>query len=422
VPSKTLIAAGRAAYAIRRAEQFGITSSAPSIDRAALWRRIRSVQEEIAASDDDPSRYRAMGIELITGEASLTGPHEVTVNGQAIETRFTLVCTGSRPAVPVVPGLAQEGMLTSDTFWDAPPSASSLIFLGGGPISVELAQACQRLGIQSTVLQLGSAILAQEEPVLVEQLTAILRSEGVQVELGVTAEHVDPRAHGVIVQGTQLGERRRWEADGLFVATGRLPNVEGLGLDALGIDTGPAGIVVDERGRTSVRSIYAAGDVAGRRHFTHSAAYEGVRAVRDMFFPGPGAVSELMPWCTFTDPELAHVGLTIAEAEDRFGDQVDVWRLDLGHSDRARCEGTTDGAVILVTGKQKLVGAHILAPGAGEMIHEPALAIAQGLRLSELAGLVHVYPTLSTAIGQLAAESAFERSRKLRWLVKKGRT
>jgi pyruvate/2-oxoglutarate dehydrogenase complex dihydrolipoamide dehydrogenase (E3) component len=182
---------------------------------------------------------------------------------------------------------------------------------------------------------------------------------------------------------------------------------------------GPRGVQVDSRGRTSVKTIYAVGDIAGRWLFTHSAGYEGVRAVRDMFFPGKGNVDDFIPWCTFTDPELAHAGMTIAQAEAEYGDDVDVWRQDLIHNDRARTDDATTGAVVIVSSKQRIVGAHILAPAAGEMIHELALAIQQNMKIGDLAGLVHVYPTFSTATGQLAAESAFEKAHKLRWLVKR---
>ncbi len=184
---------------------------------------------------------------------------------------------------------------------------------------------------------------------------------------------------------------------------------------------GPRGVAVDQRMRTNVPSVYAAGDVAGRFLFTHSAGYEAVRAVRDMFFPGKGTVTDFVPWCTFTDPELAHAGLTEAEARARHGEGVEVWRLDLARSDRARAEGATEGAIVVVTHDKKVVGAHILAPSAGEMIHELALAVDKGMKLAELAGLIHVYPTLSTSIGQVAAEAAFEGAKRLRWLVRKAK-
>jgi pyruvate/2-oxoglutarate dehydrogenase complex dihydrolipoamide dehydrogenase (E3) component len=169
-----------------------------------------------------------------------------------------------------------------------------------------------------------------------------------------------------------------------------------------------------------VGSVYAAGDVAGRFLFTHSAGYEAARAVRNMFLPGSSGGSYLVPWCTFTDPELAHAGMTAAEAEDAYGEDVMVWRQDLHHNDRARADGAAEGAIVIITGpKRKIVGAHILAPGAGEMIQELSLAIREELKLSQIAGLIHVYPTVSTGIGQLAGEAAFEGAQKYKWLVKR---
>ncbi len=198
-----------------------------------------------------------------------------------------------------------------------------------------------------------------------------------------------------------------------------MPNKDGLGIEDLGIECTRKGVVVDNRGRTNVDTIYACGDLAGRFLFTHSAAYEGVRAVRDMFFPGKGKVVAAVPWCTFTDPELAHTGLTEAEAREQHGDNIEVWHQDLEHNDRARADGASEGAIMIITDKKKIVGAHILAPAAGEMIHEFALAIEEGVKLSELSQFMHVYPTLGTSVGQLAGDAAFEKAEKLRWLVKR---
>jgi pyruvate/2-oxoglutarate dehydrogenase complex dihydrolipoamide dehydrogenase (E3) component len=195
--------------------------------------------------------------------------------------------------------------------------------------------------------------------------------------------------------------------------------MDNLGLEELGIKTERKGIVVDNRGRTNVENVYVSGDLAGRFLFTHSAAYEGVRAVRDMFFPGKGKVVASVPWCTFTDPELAHAGLTEAEAREKHGDAIEVWNQELLHNDRARADGAPEGAIMIITDKKKIIGAHILAPAAGEMIHEFALAIEEGVKLNELSQFMHVYPTVSTSIGQLAGEAAFEKAEKLRWLVKR---
>ncbi|HEX2118384.1 MAG TPA: FAD-dependent oxidoreductase [Acidimicrobiales bacterium] len=422
VPSKALLASAKAAHTMKVADRYGLPSVDPvEIDTSLVWKRIRAIQHEVAATDDDPERYRAMGVEIIAGQARLAGPNTVELIGQdrTLEARFILLCTGSRPLTPQIEGLKEAGFLTSETVFEIERAPRSVVMIGGGPIAIEMAQAFTRLGIRTTVLQKGPGILPRDDPDLVATLTHVLRDEGVDLRLNVETERVAVSNGRKIVYGAEAGEPAIWEAEELLVAVGRRPNVEGLGLEHVGVKVGRRGIEVDERMRTSVPSIYAAGDVAGRFLFTHSAAYETVRAIRDAFYPGKGKVTDFVPWCTFTDPELAHAGLTIAEAEKKHGDDVDVWRMALAHSDRARADGAAEGCIVVVTAKGKVVGAHILAPSAGEMIHELAVAINEGMKLSELASLIHVYPTLSTGIGQLAGEAAFEGAKRLRWLVRK---
>jgi len=426
VPSKALLASAKAAHTMRVADTYGLPSVVPEIDTALVWKRIRAIQQEIGATDDDPDRFEAEGVEIVRGSARIVGPNTVRVLGEGaaggdreLEARFILVCTGSRPVVPEIEGLKETGFLTSESLWDLERAPESMVMIGAGPIATEMSQAFVRLGITTTVLQKGPRILPRDEPDLVDILVAKLRSEGVDLHFNVETERVTVSGKRKIVFGSENGVPSRWEGEELLVATGRRPNVEGLGLEEVGVKVGRTGVEVDERMRTAVPSIYAAGDVAGRFLFTHSAGYEAVRAVRDAFYPGKGKVTDFVPWCTFTDPELAHAGLTVAEAEKKHGDDVEVYRLDLSHSDRARADNATEGAIVVVTAKGKVVGAHILAPGAGDMIHELALAINEGLKLSEVASLIHVYPTISTGIGQLAAEAAFEGAKRFRWLVRK---
>jgi pyruvate/2-oxoglutarate dehydrogenase complex dihydrolipoamide dehydrogenase (E3) component len=422
VPSKALLAAGKVAHHMRIAADFGIDAVEPRVDRVKVWERIRSVQRQIASTDDNPDRFRDMGIDLVMGHAKVTGAHTVSVEGadpRELDTRYVLLCTGSRPAEPPIAGLADAGFVTSESLFELTDPPASFVNIGGGPIAVEMVQGFTRLGIPVTLLQKGPRILPRDEPALVELLVDKLRKEGVDLRFDVDVERVTVEGGKKVVHGTEAGAPARWEADELLVAVGRRPNVEHLGLEELGIETTPKSVVVDNRGRTNVDTVYACGDIAGRYLFTHSAAYEGVRAVRDMFFPGKGKVVASVPWATFTDPELAHAGLTESEARDEFKDGVDTWRMDLEHNDRARADGAAEGAIIVITHRKRIVGAHILAPAAGEMIHEFALAIEEGVGLSELSQFMHVYPTISTSIGQLAGEAAFEKAEKLRWLVKR---
>jgi pyruvate/2-oxoglutarate dehydrogenase complex dihydrolipoamide dehydrogenase (E3) component len=422
VPSKALIASAKVAHHMRTADRYGITAVEPDVDTARVWRRIHAVQDEIAATDDNPARFTDLGLELVAGDARVTGPHTVEAGGRLLDTRYILLCTGSRPATPPVEGLAEAGFITSESLFELERAPESLVVIGGGPISIEMAQAFRRLGVPVTVLQRGPAILPRDEPELVAVLTRVLREEGVEVVVDVEVQRITVENGRKVVHGSVSGTPARWEAAEILVGAGRRPNVEGLGLEEVGVAVGPRGITVDERMRTTVPSIYAAGDLAGRYLFTHAAGYEAVRAVRDMFFPGRGTARALIPWCTFTDPELAHAGMTVAEARAAHGeDGVEVFRHDLTHSDRARADGATEGAIMIVTARGRMVGAHILAPAAGEMIAELALAITRRLKLSEVASSIHVYPTLSIGISQLAAEAAFESAQRFHWLVRRQR-
>jgi pyruvate/2-oxoglutarate dehydrogenase complex dihydrolipoamide dehydrogenase (E3) component len=420
VPSKALLASGKVAHHMRTAADFGIEPVEPVVDRAKVWARIRSVQAQIAQSDDNPDRFRDMGLDIVAGHGKLVGPTTVEVDGERrLETRYIMLCTGSRPAVPPIEGLAEAGYVTSENLFELTDPPASFVNIGGGPIAVEMVQGFTRLGIPVTLLQKGPRILPRDEPVLVDLLVDKLRKEGVDLRFEVETQRVTVEGGKKVVHGTENGQPASWVADELLVAVGRKANVENLGLEELGIETGPKGVVVDNRGRTNVDTVYASGDIAGRYLFTHSAAYEGVRAVRDMFFPGKGKVVASVPWCTFTDPELAHAGMTEAEAREEYKSDVEVWRQDLIHNDRARADGAPEGAIFVITHKNRIVGAHVLAPAAGEMIHEFALAIEENVKLNELSQFMHVYPTVSTSIGQLAGEAAFEKAEKLRWLVKR---
>ena len=419
VPSKALLSSAKVAYHLRHADRWGLPATEPAIDTSLVWKRIREVQHQIATTDDDPERFRRLGVEIVFGEARLTGPHTVEVAGRALDTRFVLVCTGSRPAVPEVPGLVTAGFLTSESIFEIEQAPARVVALGGGPISVELAQGLNRLGVAVTLLQRGPRILPREEPELVELLARRLVEEGVDLRVDVEVERVSEKGSVKVVHGTEAGRTASWEGDELLVAVGRRANVEGMGLEDVGVEVGRRGIEVDDRMRSSVPSVYAAGDAAGRFLFTHSAAHEALRAVRDMFFPGRGTVSDLVPWCTFTDPELAHVGLTAVEARAAHGDGVRVHRVDLSHSDRARSDGDAEGRILAVCNADgRLLGAHVLSSSAGEIIHELALVVKERGRLTDLSSLIHVYPTISTSVGQLAAEATFESAVRFRWVTR----
>ncbi len=417
VPSKALLASAKAAHTMRHADHYGLTAVEPEVDRARVWERVRAVQAQLAATTDAPEAFTAKGVELRFGQARLIGPNSVEVEGHGVlEARHVLLCTGGRPAVPPIPGLAEAGYLTSETLWEVTEPPASVVIIGGGPIAIELSQAFTRLSIATVVLQDEPGILSREDPELAAELTTRLRAEGVDLQLATRAERVTVEPDGTKV--VHAGERS-FRAEAIVVATGRAPNVEGLGLEELGVEVGRGGLVVDGAQRSSVRSVAAAGDLTGGYLFTHVAGFEAARAVRNAFFPGSASDEVLVPWATFTDPELAHVGMTHAEAVEQHGDaDVEVHRHHLDHSDRARAEGAGDGQVVVVTHKGRIVGGHALAPAAGELIHELALAIQQGLKLTDLAGLVHVYPTIALGIQQLAGEASYAAAARYHFLVR----
>ncbi len=416
VPSKALLASAKAAHTMRHAHRYGLTAVEPEVDRARVWARVRAVQAQLAATTDAPERFTAKGIELRFGEATLTSPTTLTVGGEELQSKHVLLCTGGRPAAPPIPGLEEAGYLTSESLFELTAPPASVVVIGGGPIAVELAQAFARLGMAVTVLQGPPRILPREDPELAGLLTARLREEGVDLQLGTRAERVEVAPDGTKI--VHAGDRA-FRAEAILVATGRVPNLEGLGLETIAIDADKPGITVDDGQRTSVKSVWAAGDVTGGHLFTHAAGFEAARAVRNMIFPGTADDEVLVPWATFTDPELAHAGLTEAEAAERFGaEDVEVHRHHLSDSDRARAEGAEVGQIVVVTHKGRVVGGHALAPAAGEFIHELTLAIREKQKLSDLAGLVHVYPTIALGIHQLAAEASYAAAQRFRFLVR----
>ena len=412
VPSKALLASAKAAHILRNAGKYGLPAHEPEIDTAAVWRRIREIQESIAAGEDSPEAVRDGGADVIFGEATLADAHTVRVGERTLTARYILICTGSRPATPPIDGLQDVGFLSSENLFQQERAPDSLLIVGGGPIGVEMAQAMNRLGVKVTLLEMAGGILARDEPTLTALLTEVLRDEGVDVQTNVQLLRASLDNGGKVLQGTLAGEERSWSAAEILVTAGRTPNIDSLRLDDAGVRVGPRGIIVDKKLRSSVKSVYAVGDCAGRFLFTHTAGAETAAALRNMFYPGTQDAPEIVPWTTFTDPELAHVGMTSDEARAARGeDQVRVYERDIGLSDRGRAESAPPGRVIVVADtSHKILGAHILAPPAGEMIGQFTLAMAQGIKLiPAFRDLIQVYPTFSTGLAQLTEDAVYEQ-------------
>ena len=409
VPSKAMIAAGKHAQAVREGPHFGVSvDGGPDVDFAAVHNHVRGVIAAIAPMDSQ-ERFEALGVTVIREHARFADKRTVEAGPHTIRARRFVVATGSSPFVPPIQGIGDVAYETNETLFDRKSAPGRLIVIGGGPIGLEMAQAHRRLGAQVTVLE-GERAMGKDDPELARIVTDALREEGVVIREGTRVTRLEPGAgkKGVRVHVEADGEAETIEGDTLLVATGRAANVTELGLDEAGIEYTRRGITVGADLRTSNRRVYAVGDVHGGLQFTHMAGHEAGLVIRALLFRLPAKVdTSIVPWCTYTDPELAHVGLTEAQARERHGDGLSILRWPYGENDRAQAERRTEGLVkILADGKGRVIGASIVGPHAGESIHIWSLAVSKGMRLRDLTGYVPPYPTLTEA-GKRAVTSHF---------------
>jgi pyruvate/2-oxoglutarate dehydrogenase complex dihydrolipoamide dehydrogenase (E3) component len=419
VPSKSLIAAARAAHAVTAASRFGVTAEAPRIDWSSLQDHVRGVIAGIAPHDSE-ARFEGLGVTVIRAAARFIGPREIEAGGRRIRARRFVVATGSEALVPPIPGLDSVRYETNRTIFDLAERPAHLIVIGGGPIGCELAQAFRRLGASVTVIEMA-AILPKDDPEAAALVRAALVREGVKLIERAKAKRVEESASGVAVVVESDAGELRIEGSNLLIAAGRKPTVEGLGLDAAGVAYSSGGIGVDARLRTSNARIFAIGDAAGGPMFTHIAGYHGGIVLRNALFRWPARVDlRAMPWVTFTDPELAQVGMT-EQAARAAGHKLRILRAPFAENDRARTERETEGFIKLVVDRRgRVLGATIVGPQAGELIHIWILMIARRLSLSAIAGMIAPYPTLGEigkrAAGNLYTEALF--GPRTRWLVR----
>ena len=402
VPSKALLAAGKAAAHARSAGRFGIhTDVQARFGEVMRW--VHGARTAIAPNDS-PERFRGMGVDVIQGTASFVAPRTIQVNDRLLTAKRVVIATGSRPAIPKLPGLESVPYFTNETVFELGEQPEHLLVLGAGPIGLELAQAFVRLGSRVTVVASSVAVLPREDEELAALLAERLVAEGVSFHLGVSATSVRTTVPGLVLTVSGGGSEREIAATHLLVAVGREARTDTLALGAGHVVIGEEGIDVDERLRTSADGVWACGDCIGGPRFTHVADYQARLVIRNAFFPFPAKVDyRAVPWVTYTDPELAHVGLTEREARERHGSDVRVFTRRFADVDRAIADGETHGMVKLVTrGNGALLGGHILGAGAGNMIGEVALALKHKLGVNALASLVHPYPTMPEAVRQAA--------------------
>ena len=403
VPSKALLAAAKHASEPKRVAPFGLTLPRAEIDFAKVNAHVHAVIAAIAPNDSK-ERFTGLGVHVIEGTARFADKATVAVGAFTIKARRFVIATGSSPAVPPIPGLSETPYLTNETIFALKRCPEHLIVIGAGPIGLELAQAHRRLGAKVTVLEAATP-LANDDPECAAMVLAQLERDGVTIRVGAAVTRV--AQHDGKIQ-VAIGEETI-EGSDLLIATGRRPNVEGLDLAAAGITYDQRGITVGKGLKTSNKRVYAIGDAAGG-HFTHTANYHAGIVLRNALFRLPvKANDETVPWVTFTDPELAHAGLTEARARERFK-TIRVLRWPYHENDRAQAERETHGQIKIITKKNGLIlGATIVGAHAGELITTWTLALAQGLNIRAMTGIVMPYPTLSE-IGKRAAITYFSSS------------
>jgi len=416
VPSKAVIRASRAAYSLKEACEFGGTCQATnSFNFGRTMERMRRLRADIS-SHDSAHRFTSLGAQVFFGAARFTSHDTVEVDELPLRFRNAIIATGGRPSRPEIPGLAEAGFLTNETVFSLTELPARLLVVGAGPIGCELAQAFQRLGSQVTIITRGSRILPREDPDVSSVLIGRFEREGIRVVADATIRCVERFDVEKIIHFSHGKSEERAAGTEILVCVGRVPNVEGLNLEAAGVEYDAKGVKVDDRLRTTNPNIYAAGDVCSSFKFTHAAEAMARIALQNALFFGRKKASHLViPWTTYTDPEVAHVGFTEQEARNR-GYAVETFTLSLSDVDRAILDGETEGfaRVHVDTKTRRILGATLVSRHAGESIGELVLAMSQGLKLAALSGVIHPYPTQAEVVKRLGDASM--RSRLKPWM------
>jgi pyruvate/2-oxoglutarate dehydrogenase complex dihydrolipoamide dehydrogenase (E3) component len=412
VPSKALIRSGRAVFDAKEAGSFGVRVDQPvEIDFPAVMERMRKLRADLSPHDS-AQRFAKLGVDVFLGEARFTGPDTVEVGGQTLRFKRAVIATGARPVEPPIPGIGDAGYLTNETVFTLTQCPPRLAVIGGGPIGCELAQTFQRLGSQVTLLHKNSHLLDREDMDAAALVQKAFIRERVALRLDATITRVERTAGGKLIYYESQGKEETLVVDEILASAGRAPNVEGLNLEAAGVQYDRRkGVVVNDCLQTSNPHIYGAGDVCLGWKFTHAADFSARIVIQNALFLGRKKASALtMPWCTYTDPEIAHVGLYESDARER-GIEVDTYVRQFKEVDRAVLDGEQDGFVKIHVrkGRDEILGATIVARHAGEMISEITVAMTARIGLGKLASVIHPYPTQAEAIRQCS--DAYNRTR-----------
>ncbi|SLN11754.1 Mercuric reductase [Roseovarius litorisediminis] len=398
VPSKALIASGKAAYAQSHASPFGVADVKPKVDYGAAKDHVADVIAQIAPVDNQ-ERFEGLGVKVIREYGSFISATQVKAGNHTITARRIVIATGSSPFVPPIPGLDSVPYETNETLFDLRERPKHLLIVGGGPIGMEMAQAHLRLGSKVTVIE-GMKALGKDDPEMAAIVLGKLRAEGIEIAEDAMAAEIRGKAGAIEIEAK---DGRVFKGSHLLMAVGRKANTDKLNLDAAGIETTRSGIKVDDSMKTTNRHVYAIGDVAGGLQFTHMAGYHAGLIIRSALFGLPAkATNAHIPWATYTDPELAQVGLTEAQAKEEHGGNLEVVRFHYTHNDRAIAERKTDGLIKVMVVRGRPVGASIAGAQAGELINLWALVLANKLKMKHVANMVAPYPT----IGELNKRAA----------------
>jgi len=411
VPSKTLIRTSRVYYDIRHAVKYGLPQvDLQPVDFKNVSQRIRSVINTIQ-KHDSVERFCSLGARVEFGQAEFSDEHSIRLNGKTYSAKTWALATGSSPAVPPFEGLKSVSYLTNKDIFYMDTLPGSMIILGGGPIAIEMAQAFNRLGTRITVIQRSAQILSREDRDMADTVMERLTDEGVLFALGSTVVSIaETNGSKEVTYKNHEGEIKTITADALLVATGRAPNVEGMALEKIGLVKSGRGINVDNRLRTNHKNIYAAGDVTGRYQFTHAAGYEGSIVVSNAIFHLPRKADyTFLPWCTYTSPELASIGLNEKGAAAA-GINYTVWTEEFRNNDRSLAEGEETGKIkMLLDEKEKPIGIQILGLHGGDLLNEWVGVLNGKVKLSTLAGAIHPYPTLGEINKRVAGSFLSEK-------------
>ena len=410
VPSKALIRAARGwKAAAEAAERFGGPPSTGEGDFGAAMERMRRIRADLSPVDGARRFRDELGVDVFLGDGRFVAGDALEVGGARLRFRRAVIATGGRPAVPRIDGLAEAGYLTNETIFSLTERPEHLVVIGGGPIGCELAQAFVRLGSRVTVLDDKDRLLPHDDADAAAIVAGALRRDGVEIVLGAKVERVTREGGMVNVRWTRGGAAENVAVSHLLVATGRAPNVEDIGLEAAGVEFGDHGVVVDEHMRTTSSRIYAIGDVASKYRFTHAADAQARMVVRNALFFGRGKAKDLViPWCTYTSPEVAHVGITADEAKEQGAETITI---PMREVDRARLDGEEDGflRVHLKAGSDRILGATLVAEHAGDLISQITQAMTAGIGLGKVGQTIFPYPTQAEVIRKAA--DAWSRTR-----------